>query len=105
MKNFEKDFEHYYNTRKWDIQPHVTITGFKDGPFSMQWGVYVDFFDGHDIKIQIEPDQPERYKEGDAFIWYVMIAANIYSDDKEYINRQEARKAALEKAIEIYETT
>jgi len=34
-----------------------------------------------------------------------MIAANIYSDDKEYINRQEARKAALEKAIEIYETT
>jgi hypothetical protein len=63
----------------------------------MQWGVYIDFFDEHGILIEIGKNI-EPNVLGD---WWLLINTNEFGVD--YIHtRQEARKIALKKTIEIY---
>lgn len=106
MKNFENDFndwlekEHYYTINRFiDHEEGIDtyIASLKELPLSMQWGVYVDFFMGKDIYLYAIP-----LSENDVRI-HIEDNKQSYSymfDDFNLLD--EARKAALEKAIEIY---
>ena len=65
---------------------------FKHLTESMQYGVYVDFFDSVDIKITMN-----AY---DSF-WYYIVCKSKYIGD-ELNTRAKARTQAIEKANEIY---
>lgn len=69
----------------------LRAASFKNNPFSMQWGVYVDFFDEKSVDIDVFFEN-ELYR--------ILTINNGEGGLKEH--RHEARKAALEKAIEIY---
>lgn len=61
---------------------------------SMQYGVYVDWFDSVGIEIEIAKIQALNF-------WYFMI--NDSADNpKQHESRPEARTAAIEKGFEIY---
>jgi hypothetical protein len=68
---------------------------FKELPKSMQYGVYVDFFDSVGINIEITNDN----KHIKTF-WVDVNAKE--TDDIELNSRSEARTAAIKKANEIY---
>ena len=80
-----------------DIEVHVS-DNFDILPNSMQYGVYVDFFDSVGIKISIR-------NISDAY-WFVIN--NVNTEGKKdryegrYMSRPEARTKAIEKANEIY---
>ena len=67
-------------------------------PKSMQWGVKVDYYDSCGIYIT-----DDATMEGNVFYeWEIYAGSTNYFECKEsYLTRQEARKAALEKAMEI----
>ena len=77
----------------------------EDLPESARWGVYVDFFDSVGMLIEItrcgfgnDAVYNERFEYE---ISSGVIAVCDHRSD-EYETRHEARKAALEKAVEIY---
>ena len=74
---------------------YFPISYFNDYPKSMQYGVYVDFFDSVGINIEITNDN----KHIKTF-WVDVNAKE--TDDIELNSRSEARTAAIEKANEIY---
>jgi hypothetical protein len=86
-----EDFEKWYilnrQNQRLDIDGCYThYTLFAIEPFTMQYGVYVDFFDSVGINITITRKA-----------WVVTPNQNGYCD-----SRSEARTAAIEKANEIY---
>lgn len=83
----KEDFEKWYalTNLTGDEFPMPHILEFYTYPFSMQYGVYVDFFDSHFIDVVLEE-------------W------NITSVMEKH-NRLEARQKAIEKANEIYNST
>ena len=99
----KEEFEKWYNN---DIkkQTHKLIHLTDSKYFnlltdSMQYGVYVDFFDSVGLKIFIEPDKIEMY--------YLFITPNdcvgtYCIGDNIFITRQEAREQAIKKANEIF---
>lgn len=104
MRNFEKDFREWYlkSGLHYDtltVFDEAKISQFKNLPFSSQWGVRVDFFDEHDILIEIESGWCGEQKE---FRWSIRTE-KIFRCDTCCTERQESRKAAFEKAKEIYE--
>lgn len=111
MRDFDKDFKewlidknHYGISWKPQHERHPYLIGqeeyFFQLPFSMQWGVYVDFFDEHGILIEIGKNiEPDIL--GD---WWVLINTNEFGID--YIKtRQEARQSSINKAKEMYSKT
>ena len=105
MERFEKDFKEWFYravpTVGYDIFIHRTT------PFSMQWGVYIDFFVKKDLMIEvpfywganywkIEISEREIEEGEDYFI------AKLIYEEEDFESLNEAREAALEKAIEIY---
>lgn len=113
MTKFEKDFRKYLKKQRLGIthevgerQPNIVDLAkeFDKLPDSMKWGVYVDFFDSAGIRIDIDVDAPERYEQGDWFDYYIYTKTSTYENERPFTTRPEARKAALEKAIEIYNT-
>jgi len=88
--------------KKFSNQINLSIlNAFNCSPFSMQYGVYVDFFDSVGIKISIS-DMNEKYIYCVTFpiiseygITDTFISPNINT-------RTEARQKAIEKANEIY---
>ncbi len=67
---------------------------FEQLPFSMQYGVYVDFFDSVGVNI---------YEASTSYlIHHNSEKKRGYRNKKKLSSRHEARKAAIEKANEIY---
>jgi len=90
----KKDFEKWYNNL--DISTELPISVFQMGlPLSMQYGVYVDFFDS--VKIRIHTD--DLYKQR---VYLYFFTVNDFMSKNDYNTRQEARIKAIEKANEIY---
>lgn len=98
MKNFENDIRDYYEKEYGEDYHIFYACSWEEIPFSFQWGVYVDFFDANGILIEdlSNWDGEEKY-----FDWCIRTD-KLYESEMDWYNRQEARKAALEKAIEIY---
>mgnify|MGYP007053800343 CR=1 FL=1 len=105
MRNFEKDFSEWLINVFFSKGDKVTIShrlralSFKNNPFSMQWGVYVDFFDEKGILIEDLSNWDGCEKH---FDWAIRTD-NLYRNEDDYYTRNESQKAAYEKAKEIYE--
>jgi len=85
---FEKWFLDNYGFDKWeDVKPD-----FHNIDTSMQYGVYVDFFDSVGIRIMIQG--------GEGGLFYIKI--NYNCEISRDIPRHEARTKAISKANEIY---
>lgn len=99
----KKEFEKWLSKTKWKdtASKNNFYLAFNDLPDSMQWGVYVDFFDFKNIIIEIEADYYDGWNFG-------AIITDIEGD---YIlvpmesTRVKARTAAIEKANKIYNNT
>lgn len=78
----------------------VTVVGqFEELPLSMQYGVYVDFFDSVGIECFLIYS---RWGNCDLFEYTICINDVIESQVGEIPTRNEARTKAMEKACEIY---
>jgi hypothetical protein len=66
---------------------------FNQLPPSMQWGVYLEFFDSVGIVIEIEAD---RYQNSIMGWKYYISGSSVF-----YNTRQEAQTEAIKKAFEI----
>jgi hypothetical protein len=87
-------FDDYYITYvpKKGMLDEFKCIDFKELPKSMQYGVYVDFFDSVGIRISMNQFNKEY--------WYDI---ELTGDDSTCLKtRREARTAAIEKANEIY---
>jgi len=92
----KQDFEEWYRINNYPNKFHA-ILHFDALQLSMQWGVYQDFFDSVKMQIYIKPTADERWSVYIDFFGHCILTDYIYCD-----TRQEARKAAIEKANEIY---
>ena len=69
----------------------ITLRAFDDLPLSMQWGVYLEFFDSVDVKIQMG-----NFIDGIKF-YFVIGEFN----SELYDTRQQAQQEAIKKAFEL----
>tara|TARA_R110000782_G_scaffold141757_2_gene234464 strand:- start:159 stop:488 length:330 start_codon:yes stop_codon:yes gene_type:complete len=97
-EDFDKWYVHWVRNQRNDYHKYVNdvlLSKFYREVNSMQYGVYLDFFDSVGIYMDITPiinDASERMYQ-------------VYEDENHIIScdtRQEARAAAIEKANEIY---
>jgi hypothetical protein len=99
----KQDFERWYSNQKYNLSathnagyhPNNYMDWFYTLPKSMQYGVYVDFFDSVGVNIEITNDN----KHIKTF-WVDVNAKE--TDDIELNSRPEARTAAIEKANQTY---
>lgn len=82
----KEDFREYFESNN----DYLGVGDFYNLPLSMQWGVYVDFFDSVNI---ITPVISQGWE-----CFYTTWRGNM----QQFKTRAEARKAAIEKACEIY---
>ena len=102
MKNFEADFKEWVRKNYCKELNETDRDFFSDvfedvHPFSMKWGVYLEFFDSVGVFLSITSiinDESERVFQ--AYLDYEHIESTN--------TRQEAQKEAIKKAIEIYES-
>ncbi len=99
-KDFRKDFEKWFDKNYasiplWDYLRHE-----KDRLPEIMWGIYVNFFDETGIYLTIDPDYLERLE-----FWVDIEGKNIggHKELGPFKTRSEARKSALETAINLYE--
>jgi ABC-type antimicrobial peptide transport system permease subunit len=102
----KEDFKKWYNLKNFKILYIFNEDGDKDYlnlnyedefiemPNSMQYGVYVDFFDSVDIEIRIDKVSIDSF--------YPTIDDVAYTFSYSLTSRLEARTAAIEKANELY---
>jgi len=86
------------------LEVENSLVDFYKIPFSMQCGVYVDFFDSVGLRITVEPYNPStKVKQIDGIIYEFAI----YPDGedglgyREFKTRQEARESAIQKANDL----
>ena len=89
----KEDFEKWYDISDIEGTPE-SVEWFDFYDSSMQYGVYVDFFDSVDLSINIT-----IYKEGK---WYDVDINDEWVGNGHAKTRQEAREQAILKANEIY---
>ena len=103
------DFEKWYFNFKYHKNGlHKTnVAYFKTLPLSMQYGVYVDFFDSVGLILDVQPVldyDEEKYTK--VVYWIITVfTLGIKGEDYndwEFKTRQEAREQAILKANEIY---
>ena len=73
-------------------------------PFSMQWGVYLEFFDSVGITIQISPDWDYTKIGGTGDLTFEYIVFGLKPPGEGLMGfktRQEAQQEAIKKAFEI----
>ena len=90
----KEDFEKWVYI-KYELNNILELRKFNDYPESMQYGVYVDFFDSVGIYMSINPIENDAYER----------MYQVYEDENHIIScetRQEARTAAIEKENEIH---
>ena len=97
----KEDFEKWFKDKYAGV--HIMGMGywgrFYSLPFSMQYGVYVDFFDIFGTTISVF----EEMIDGRYFDFIISEAnGNFHQNDVYYRTRQEAREQAIEKANKIY---
>lgn len=94
----KEDFEKWFRTNVPLVD--ISIFNHRTTPFSMQYGVYVDFFDSVGIYIDIKstPSSNLPYDSNIKDIRNSLLVTE-YNYTK---TRQETRKKAVEKANEIY---
>jgi hypothetical protein len=88
-----KQFEEWWQTHEvYDNTPMDLLSqyDFYELPFSLQWGVYLEFFDSVGIRINAGFQWFRIFKQG----------ATPYFEDK-FKSRQEAQQEAIKKAFEI----
>jgi hypothetical protein len=101
MSKGKKRFEEWLDSQRfspfgYDIDAS-NISGFYNIPFSMQWGVYLSFFDS--VRIHLDAfigKSREKYH-------YEIFGDGIYKCEKTFDTRTEAQKEAIKKAFEILE--
>jgi hypothetical protein len=86
----KEDFEKWYFDN--DKNVYIDLKSFYSLDESMQYGVYVDFFDSVGIDIDIFKTPEGKY----------LSAVEMEGNDNIHNTRQEARTAAIEKANELY---
>ena len=92
-EDFEKWFKANVSYEYYGDQSSYNITeDFTDIPFSMQYGVYVDFFDSVGVIIEIQADDQSDY--------FIVLIDNLFNGSGK--TRHEARTKAIEKANELY---
>ena len=90
----KEDFENWYRKQTPEMGYWYSILNFNNLPFSMKYGVYVDFFDSVGLIVEAQRCL-NGYK-------YYVTSTPKYFQAFEYKTRQEAREKAIEKANEIY---
>lgn len=101
-------FEDYLEKQSIEYDPKMElypktflVENFSRVPFSMQWGVYVDFFDGEGVKLsvtwlednywtEVQIEQPNPFSN-----WIIRY-------EEQFETLVEARISTLERANEIY---
>tara|TARA_R110000822_G_scaffold41058_5_gene111402 strand:- start:583 stop:903 length:321 start_codon:yes stop_codon:yes gene_type:complete len=97
----EEDFEKWYYI-EFDNRSLPYLQGFYVSDLSVQYGVYVDFFDSLGIYLSVDRLFFDGYE------WFCCVVNKLFinTDNGLPINhlktRQEARTASIEKANEIY---
>jgi hypothetical protein len=94
----KEDFTNWFRD---NINQNLDLTILDDFylyPFSMQWGVYVDFFDGVDIMIQL--NNPDTSQSDYVNLTFEVLIDETWVADKN--TRYEAQIIAIVKANEIY---
>lgn len=96
-KDFEKWYTDNYPTDNYGADIYSILSEqeyeFSDYPFSMQFGVIVEWFDSVGIVIEIELDKDFGF----------FACVNQSSRDLSYTDtRHQARQKAIDKAVEIY---
>lgn len=90
MEHYDYDESCYAETHR-----HVSvIEGFLKMPLSMQYGVYVDWFDSVGISIAVHPNNNSGYS--------FCIGCENYPEMTGFKDRTDARKEALEMANETF---
>ena len=99
----KQDFEKwlYSNRSKYIMFALYDYFNFIQLPHSIQYGVYVDFFDSVGIVIDVSPNSYEKSRIGDGFEWWISKESGSVNDFTPR-TRPEARTKAIEKANEIY---
>ena len=98
------NFEKYYSDEYGDDDPYLWFT---ELPASMQYGVYVDFFDSVGIRISTD-NFIDTVKDSEFFMFIICDCKsrhliNHVKENTPFIkSRPEARTVAIEKANEIY---
>jgi hypothetical protein len=91
----KEDFDEWYkNPLRHKVALYRSIKYWETFPDSMQYGVYVDWFDSVDTRVIIS----NYWDYGE----YFQVSVNDSIEVNEISTRQEARTAAIEKANEIY---
>lgn len=89
------DFEDWLNYELIKIAI-FEVVDFYELPLSMQWGVYVDFFDSNEIKVEVSREVKDILRGG---VYYV-------SNGNDYIGAwetlDEARRAAIKDANRFF---
>ena len=94
-KQFEEWLNDHEKYRNWLLDHRITIKNFERiVPLSMQWGVYLEFFDNVGIELILTKDM-------DGIEWYVCNGIDIITSDHASIT--EVQKEAIKKAFEILE--
>lgn len=108
-KNKEQFEKWWFNNSDYDgtILDNMNLKTFYDLPLSMQWGVYLEYYDSLGVVIDCQPVMDYRGNEYVGVIdWYSNVV-ELKVDMSELIEhgqhktRQEAQTEALKKADEI----
>jgi hypothetical protein len=92
----KEDFDKWYSI-EFEKRSLPYIYGFYASDLSVQYGVYVDFFNSVDLQIYIKKTAIEKYS-----IYIDNIGHHVLDNYVFCENLKEARTAAVEKANEIY---
>ena len=96
-QDFEKWFINKYGFDK-ENQLMYSLKEFYNLDFSMQYGVFVDFFDSVGIWLVVE----EQFGDGKYYDWCINTKNNEWYHQTDFKTRGKAREKSLEKANEIH---
>ena len=98
----KEDFEKWYENTYREYDCYQVMDWF-EYPFEFQYGVYVDFFDSVGYCIEISIDYTRKDYGKPLYQWEVNDWNTTGFGHKDLVrHRQEARKSAIEKANELY---
>lgn len=92
---FEKWYINLAKKNGASVFDYSIIKGFYSMLFSMQYGVYVDFFDSIDIHICSSPVLPIG-------VYGYSFSINLENNYTIYLTRNEARESAIMRANDVY---
>lgn len=99
INDYERHFNYFEGTRGKYLAGKEDRNSFYNLPFSMQWGIYLEFFDSVGIYIQIHAHRKEQW-------FYSMWKPELFIPQNQtyWESRTEAQQEAIKKAFEILES-